>query len=63
MTLKKQQKKVLKALKDLGGRANIWEIAGKANLNINDVVQNLGAMYELVGLVSRDGVVAWEVKE
>jgi len=63
MALKKRQKEILKALKDLGGEATIWQIAEKVNLNVNGVAQSLGAMYELVGLVSTDGITRWRLKE
>ncbi len=63
MALKKRQKMILQALKDLGGKATIWEIAEKVNWNVNGVAQSLNAMDQYVGLVSRDGVVKWELKE
>ena len=62
--LKKRQRKILQALKDLGGEANTKQIAEKAGLNTNGVSQSLGAMYLYVDcLGGRGGETRWMVKQ
>ncbi len=43
--LKKRQKDILAALKELGGTATTRAIAEKAGLNVNGVAQTLGALW------------------
>jgi hypothetical protein len=44
LPLKKRQKDILRALKDLGGMATTRQIAEKTGLNVNGVSQSLGAL-------------------
>lgn len=46
--MKKRQAAVLQALRDLGGRATVREIAAKARLHVNGVSQSLGALHDHV---------------
>mgnify|MGYP001584068206 CR=1 FL=1 len=42
--LKKRQKMILRALKELGGLATSRQIAEKTDLHVNGVAQTLGAL-------------------
>ncbi|MDP2705540.1 MAG: winged helix-turn-helix transcriptional regulator [Patescibacteria group bacterium] len=62
MPLKKRQKNILTALKELGGEASTREIAEKVSLNVNGVSQSLGALGKyVVGLGGRGGEMRWKL--
>ena len=62
MTLKKRQKIILTALKELGGEATTRQIAEKLNLHTNGVSQSLGAMFEyILCLGGRGGDTKWKL--
>ena len=61
--LKKRQRMILSALRDLGGVATTKQIAEKAKLNTNGVAQSLGALYQYVQcLGGRGGETKWELE-
>ena len=63
MALKKRQKIILAALKELGGETTTRQIAEKAGLNVNGVSQSLGAMYQYIEcLGGRGGETMWKIK-
>lgn len=57
--MKPRQRRILQALKDLGGRATQREIAQKTDMSVNGVSQSLGAM-QAQGFVA---LVEWTRKE
>ena len=62
MPLKKRQKIILAALRDLGGEATTREIAQKTGLNVNGVAQSLGALEQVNCLGGRAGECKWRLK-
>ncbi len=64
MALKKRQKIILAALKELGGEATTRQIAEKVNLHTNGVSQSLGAMTnDVTCLGGRGGETKWKLKD
>ena len=63
--LKKRQKIILAALKDLGGIATTRQIAKATGLHVNGVAQTLGALSDqycqYIG--GRAGEAEWELKK
>jgi predicted transcriptional regulator len=55
MALKKRQKDILQALKELGGEATTRQIAAKINLSVNGVSQSLGVLYPHVNCLGGSG--------
>ncbi len=64
--LKRRQKEILAALKELGGEATTRQVAEKTRLNVNGVSQSLGAysMRERVEyLGGKRGECRWKLKQ
>ncbi len=61
--LKKRQREILQALRDLGGRATTKEIAAKTGFHVNGVSQSLGVLsvmhVRFVG--GKGGSAIWEI--
>ena len=61
--LKKRQRIILVALRDLGGTATTRQIAEKTDLNVNGVSQTLGALVDYVQCLGGSaGETKWEQK-
>jgi len=61
----KRQIKIYNALLDLGGKARLWDIAEKAELNTNGVSQTLGVMKDVYPCLpfQDGGLQVWVVKD
>lgn len=61
--LKKRQKEILAALKELGGTATTRQIAEKTKLNVNGISQSLGALCQVYCLERRGGETKWKLED
>ena len=62
--LKKHQKEVLSAVRELGGNATTRQIAEKVNRSVNGVSQTLGALWRFVHcLGGKGGEANWKLWE
>ena len=64
MLKNKRQRIIYQALVDLGGKATLWAIAEKSELNTNGVSQTLGVMEDVVPCQPfyDGGLQEWEIR-
>ncbi|HDZ54642.1 MAG TPA: hypothetical protein ENI19_03190 [Candidatus Nealsonbacteria bacterium] len=62
-SLKKRQKEILAALKELGGTATTRQIAKRTGLHVNGVAQSLGALCQVYCLERRGGETKWKLED
>jgi hypothetical protein len=62
--LKRRQKDILRALRELGGEASTEEISDKTGLNVNGVSQSLGALSSsyVICLGGKGGKIRWKLR-
>ncbi len=60
--LKPRQRKILEALRELGGEASTWQIAIATGLNTNGIAQTLGVLSEVACLGGgKGGACRWGI--
>ena len=60
--MKKRQRDILNALRELGGKATTRQIAEKTGLHTNGVAQSLAAIDSVEFVGGKSGDTMWEIK-